>query len=220
MSRLLAGWVMAQFSPRSGDALVVVDIQNDFCEGGTLAVPDAGSIIPVVKRLLDAFPVVVFTQDFHTSDHASFASSHGRQPFETIEMSYGTQVLWPDHCVMGTPGADFHPGLDVAKAQMIIRKGFHPRVDSYSGFVEADKTTTTGLAGYLGERGVGRLFVVGLATDFCVGWTARDGRAAGYEVVVLEDACRGIDIDGSLEAARRAMTASGVVLAESSDLRL
>lgn len=200
------------------DALVVVDIQNDFCAGGALAVPDGDAVVPLVNRLAPHFGVVVLTQDWHTPGHMSFASTHGRAPFETIDLAYGTQVLWPDHCVRGTAGAAFHSGLDVPGAQLIVRKGFHPAVDSYSAFVEADHTTRTGLSGYLTERGVGRLFVVGLATDFCVGWTALDGRAAGFDVTVVEDACRAIDLDGSLDQAWRDMEAAGVRRCQSEDL--
>ncbi|WP_206453968.1 bifunctional nicotinamidase/pyrazinamidase [Aurantimonas marina] len=192
------------------DALIVVDVQNDFCAGGALAVPDGDAVVPLVNRLARQFGVVVLTQDWHTPDHASFASTHSRDPFQTIGLAYGPQVLWPDHCVMGTRGAAFHPLLDGSGAQMIVRKGFHPAVDSYSAFVEADHATKTGLAGYLAERAVERIFVVGLATDFCVGWTALDGRAAGFDVTVIEDACRGIDLDGSLERAWRDMAAAGV----------
>ncbi|MCP3055506.1 bifunctional nicotinamidase/pyrazinamidase [Aurantimonas marianensis] len=200
------------------DALIVIDVQNDFCAGGALAVPDGDAVVPLVNRVARHFNVVVLTQDWHTPGHASFASTHGGQPFQTIELAYGSQVLWPDHCVMGTSGAALHPDLDVPGAQMIIRKGFHPAVDSYSAFVEADHATRTGLAGYLAERAVKRIFIGGLATDFCVGWTALDGRAAGFEVAVIEDACRGIDLDGSLERAWRDMTAAGVRRCSSQDL--
>jgi nicotinamidase/pyrazinamidase len=191
--------------------LIVVDVQNDFCPDGALAVPKGDEVVSVINRLAQRFDNVVLTQDWHPRGHASFASSHpGKKPFETIDLSYGTQVLWPDHCVQGTPGAAFHPGLDVAKAQLVIRKGFHRDIDSYSGFVEADRKTSTGLAGYLRERGFTSLFVCGLATDFCVAWTALDGRAAGFEVSVIEDACRAIDLEGSLERARAEMRAAGV----------
>ncbi|MBO0661129.1 bifunctional nicotinamidase/pyrazinamidase [Jiella sp. MQZ9-1] len=194
----------------AGDALVIVDVQTDFCQGGPLAVPDGDAVVPLINRLAPAFPVLAVTQDWHTPAHVSFASSHGKQPFETVELAYGTQILWPDHCIMGTPGAALHPDLYIPNAQMIVRKGFHPEVDSYSAFLEADTTTHTGLAGYLKERGVTRLFVCGLATDYCVGWTAMDGRKAGFEVVVIEDACRAIDLNGSLDAAWQAMADAGV----------
>jgi nicotinamidase/pyrazinamidase len=191
--------------------LIVIDVQNDFCPDGALAVPKGDEVVSVINRLAQRFDNVVLTQDWHPRGHASFASSHpGKKPFETIDLSYGTQVLWPDHCVQGTPGAAFHPGLDVTKAQLVIRKGFHRDIDSYSGFVEADRKTSTGLAGYLRERGFTSLFVCGLATDFCVAWTALDGRAAGFEVGVIEDACRAIDLKGSLKRAWAEMAAAGV----------
>ena len=203
---------------RQTDALIVVDVQADFCAGGALAVPDGDAVVEPINRLAQRFPVVVLTQDWHTPAHASFASTQGRSPFETAELSYGSQVLWPDHCVMGSAGAAFHRGLDIPGAQMIVRKGFHPDVDSYSAFMEADRKTATGLAGYLAEIGVTRVFVVGLALDFCVGWTALDARQAGLEVVVLEDACRAIDMGGSLEESRSRMRAAGVVLAKTISL--
>ena len=209
---------MTSFQPGPQDALIIVDVQNDFCSGGALAVPDGEAVVAPINRLASLFHVVVATQDWHTPGHASFASTHGRQPFESIELSYGSQVLWPDHCVMGSRGADFHPDLDLSPVQMIVRKGFHPAVDSYSGFVEADHSTATGLAGYLRERGVGRIFVAGLATDFCVGWTARDGRAAGFETLVIEDASRTIDLEGSLARAWRDMEAAGVRRCRAGDL--
>jgi nicotinamidase/pyrazinamidase len=191
--------------------LIVVDVQNDFMPGGALAVPRGDEVVPVINRLAARFDNVVFTQDWHPRGHASFASSHpGKKPFETIDLPYGKQVLWPDHCVQGTAGAAIHAGLDVMKAQLIVRKGFHRDIDSYSGFVEADRKTRTGLAGYLKERGFSSLFVCGLATDFCVAWTALDGRAAGFDVAVIEDACRAIDLEGSLERAWREMAAAGV----------
>jgi nicotinamidase/pyrazinamidase len=191
--------------------LIVVDVQNDFCPGGALAVPKGDEVVPVINRLAARFDNMVLTQDWHPRDHASFASSHpGKKPFETIDLPYGKQVLWPNHCVQGTRGAAFHEKLEVAKAQLIVRKGFHRDVDSYSGFLEADRTTTTGLAGYLKERGLRELFVCGLATDFCVGWTALDARATGFEVAVIEDACRAIDLEGSLARAWRDMADAGV----------
>jgi nicotinamidase/pyrazinamidase len=201
---------MAVTGIRADDALLVVDVQNDFCSGGALAVPEGEAVVPIINAIAPLFPLVVATQDWHTPGHASFASTHARQPFEMIELAYGPQVLWPDHCVMGTHGAALHPGLVLPGAQMILRKGFHPGVDSYSAFREADRRTATGLAGYLRERGVSRLFVAGLATDFCVLWTAVDEREAGFEVVVVEDACRAIDLDGSLERAWRDMRDAGV----------
>ncbi|RUT30177.1 nicotinamidase [Arsenicitalea aurantiaca] len=201
------------------DALVVVDMQNDFLPGGSLAVAGGDTIVAPIVALAQRFETVVLTQDWHTPRHSSFASAHpGRQPFEAIELAYGTQVLWPDHCVMGTDGADFAPGLDIPHAQLILRKGFHSEVDSYSGFREADRVTQTGLAGYLAERGIGRLFLVGLATDFCVAWTALDARASGHEAILLEDLTRAIDANGSLGAAHAALDAAGVVRAASADI--
>ena len=194
------------------DALIVVDAQYDFLPGGALAVPDGDAILPLVNRLVGAFGQVVFTQDWHPPGHASFASSHpGKQPFETTELAYGEQRLWPDHCVQGSPGARPHASLDLDRANLILRKGMNPQIDSYSAFVEADGRTTTGLAAFLKARGVGRVFLCGLATDFCVGFSALDARAAGFETVVVEDACRGIDAEGSLVAALAKMEAAGVV---------
>ncbi|WP_075217141.1 bifunctional nicotinamidase/pyrazinamidase [Mongoliimonas terrestris] len=193
------------------DALIVVDVQTDFCPGGALAVADGDAVVPVINRLAGHFRNVILTQDWHPAGHASFASSHaGMAPFQTTEMPYGTQVLWPDHCVQGTPGAALHPDLSIPHAQLIIRKGYHPAVDSYSAFQEADRSTHTGLAGYLRERGIARVFVVGLATDYCVGWTALDARTAGFDATVIEDATRGIGLDGSMARAWEAMAAAGV----------
>ena len=193
------------------DALIVVDVQNDFLPGGALAVPDGQAVIAPINRLSRAFDHVIITQDWHTSGHISFASSHsGKTPFSTTDLFYGTQVLWPDHCVQGTPGSALADGLDLARAELVIRKGFHPTVDSYSAFTEADRTTGTGLAGYLRERGFTRVFVCGLATDYCVGWTAIDARRAGFETVVIADASRAIDLDGSLDRAWSDMTGAGV----------
>ena len=208
----------SRLSLSPNDALIVVDVQVDFCAGGALAVPDGDAVVEPINRLAAHFPVVVLTQDWHTPGHASFASTHDKAPFETVELAYGTQMLWPDHCVMASAGADFHPDLKISGAQVIVRKGFHPEVDSYSAFMEADRMTPTGLAGYLVERGVARVFLVGLATDFCVAWTALDARRAGFEVVVLEDACRAIDMGGSLEKSRTDMREAGVVLAVSGAL--
>jgi nicotinamidase/pyrazinamidase len=201
------------------DALVVVDIQYDFLPGGSLAVAGGDEIIAPVNRLARRFANVVQTQDWHPAGHISFASSHpGKAPFETIELDYGPQVLWPDHCVIGSRGAEFAAGLELPNCQMIVRKGFHPEVDSYSGFREADRKTQTGLAGYLRERRFRRLFVVGLATDFCVSWTAEDAAAAGFETIVVEDLTRAIDTAGSLEAARARMQAAGVKRMQLSEL--
>ncbi|MBM3560476.1 MAG: bifunctional nicotinamidase/pyrazinamidase [Alphaproteobacteria bacterium] len=204
---------------RPDDLLLVVDVQNDFCPGGALAVPGGDEIVPLVNCLAGAFGHVVLTQDWHPVGHSSFASSHpGLQPYETVCLGYGVQILWPDHCVQGTSGAAFHAGLDLDRAELVVRKGVHAAIDSYSAFRENDRTTRTGLAGYLRERGFRRLFLAGLATDFCVRWSAIDARAAGFEVVVLEDACRAIDLDGSLAAAYAEMIAAGVVLADGAAL--
>jgi len=197
--------------PSSATALIVVDVQNDFCPGGPLAVGGGAEVVPVINALVPRYEQVVVTQDWHPKGHASFASAHhDREPFDTTEMPYGTQVLWPDHCVQGTPGAELHPDLRVTPAQLVIRKGWHAGVDSYSAFREADRTTLTGLAGYLRERGVEEVHVVGLATDYCVAWTALDAAEAGFRVVVIEDACRAIDLRGSLKRAWADLAAAGV----------
>ena len=188
------------------DVLLVVDVQRDFLPGGPLAVPDGHAVVAPVNRLGALFDHVVLTQDWHPAGHVSFVANHpGRAPFERIDLPYGPQVLWPTHCVQGSDGAGFAPGLDLPHAELVIRKGFRPMVDSYSAFTEADRRTPTGLAGYLRERGLHRLFLVGLATDFCVGWSAMDAASAGFEAYVIEDACRGIDMEGSLGRAWRAM---------------
>lgn len=205
--------------PDAQTALVVVDVQNGFVTGGGLAVPRGEEVVPVINRLAPLFENAVLTQDWHPAGHASFASSHpGKRPFDVVELAYGRQVLWPDHCVQGTVDAELHPDLRVPRAQAIVRKGFHPLVDSYSAFQEADRTTRTGLDGYLTQRGIRRLFVVGLATDFCVAWTAIDACRAGYETWVVEDATRAIDLDGSLDAAWRNMAAQGVHRIQSTEL--
>ncbi|HEX9461544.1 MAG TPA: bifunctional nicotinamidase/pyrazinamidase [Alphaproteobacteria bacterium] len=193
------------------DVLIVVDVQNDFCPGGWLAVPGGDEVIPGINRLISRFRHVVLTQDWHTPAHRSFASSHpGRQPFETIALPYGPQVLWPDHCVQGTHGAAFHDALDATSAELIVRKGYHPDIDSYSAFFENDRRTPTGLGGYLRERGLRRVYLAGLATDFCVRYSAEDARALGFEVLVIEDACRGIDTGGSLRAAFESFQGRGI----------
>ena len=177
--------------------LLIVDVQNDFCPGGALAVPEGDAIVPAINRLAHSFAHVILTQDWHPPGHASFASSHpGKRPFDTIEVSYGAQILWPDHCVQGTSGAAFHPKLDVPHAELVLRKGFRKSIDSYSAFCENDRRTATGLAGYLRERGFRRITLCGLATDFCVAFSAIDGRGAGFDVAVVTSACRGIDNDG------------------------
>ena len=195
----------------SNACLIVVDVQNDFMPGGALAVPRGDEVVPVINRLAVRFENVVLTQDWHPRGQVSFASSHpGKKPFETIRLAYGEQVLWPDHCVQATPGAAFHPGLAVPHAQLVVRKGFHKDVDSYSAFLEADRKTSTGLAGYLRERKLTSLFFCGLATDFCVAWSGLDARAVGFEATVIEDACRAIDLEGSLAKAWSDMAAAGV----------
>jgi nicotinamidase/pyrazinamidase len=200
-------------------ALIAVDVQNGFMPGGGLPVARGDEVVPVINRIGQLFDNVVITQDWHPPGHASFASSHaGKAPFEQITMPYGPQVLWPDHCVQGTHDAALHDDLQLPQAQLIIRKGFHAGIDSYSAFVEADRTTTTGLAAYLKARGIDTVYVCGLATDFCVAWTALDARAAGFETLVIEDACRAIDLDGSLAKAWDAMRAAGVRRVQSVDL--
>ena len=195
------------------EALLVIDVQNDFCPGGALAVPGGDEVVPIVNAMLPDFPVRVFTQDWHPAGHSSFASSHpGKGPYELVDMPYGPQVLWPDHCVQGTEGAAFHPDLLTDPADLIIRKGFRPEIDSYSAFFENDRTTPTGLEGYLRTRGVDRVTVVGLAFDFCVNYSAVDAARLGFAVTVLDRACRAIDLDGSRAAAARAMTDAGVNL--------
>jgi nicotinamidase/pyrazinamidase len=205
--------------PGERDVLLAVDIQHGFLPGGSLAVPRGDEVIPVINRIAGAFRHVVLTQDWHTPGHISFASSHpGRKPFETVELPYGPQILWPDHCIQGTRDAELHPDLRVPHAQLIIRKGYRRDVDSYSAFVEADRRTRTGLAGYLRERGLRRVFLAGLATDFCVLWSALDACRAGFPVHVVEDATRGIDTGGSLARAWSEMAAAGVVRITSADL--
>ncbi|MBV8122100.1 MAG: bifunctional nicotinamidase/pyrazinamidase [Alphaproteobacteria bacterium] len=195
------------------EVLIIIDVQNDFCPGGALAVADGDAIVPAVNRLAAVFAHVVLTQDWHPPGHASFASAHaGRQPFETIEAPYGPQTLWPDHCVQGTRGADFHPALMVPHAELLLRKGFRPRIDSYSAFRENDRRTPTGLTSYLRERGFEHLTLCGLATDYCVLFSALDAREAGFTVDLAVDACRGIDLDGSLARAMHAMAEAGVTI--------
>jgi nicotinamidase/pyrazinamidase len=188
-------------APAEGDVLLVVDIQKDFCPDGRLAVPRGDEVVPIVNRLAAKFTNVVLTQDWHPPGHLSFASSHpGKQPFETIDVAYGAQVLWPDHCVQGTPGAEFRDDLLIPHAALVIRKGIRRAIDSYSAFYENDRATPTGLAGYLRERGLRRVFLAGLAFDFCVRYSAEDARREGFEAIVIEDACRGIDVEGSVAA--------------------
>jgi nicotinamidase/pyrazinamidase len=200
-------------------ALLVIDVQNCFLPGGSLAVKDGEQVVPVINRIAKGFANVVMTQDWHTPGHISFASVHaGKKPFETIDLAYGKQVLWPDHCVQGTDGASLSKDLSIPQAALVVRKGFHKDVDSYSAFTEADGKTTTGLAAYLKARQIERLFVAGLATDFCVAWTALDARKAGFETYVVEDACRGIDTQGSLAKAWADMANAGVKRIQSNDL--
>lgn len=216
------------------DCLLVVDVQNDFCpptaqadgqmRGGGLAVLGGHDIVPLIKQLSERFDNIVLTQDWHPAGHVSFASSHpGKAPFETIDLPYGTQVLWPDHCVQGTYGAELHPALAIPRAQLIVRKGYHPHTDSYSAFLEADRATPTGLDGYLAARSIQHVYCVGLALDFCVAWTALDARRYGLKATVVEDACRAIDAPGraggTLAEARLALRAAGVHLTTSAAVR-
>jgi nicotinamidase/pyrazinamidase len=202
-------------------ALLVIDVQNCFLPGGSLAVKEGDQVVPVINKIAKGFANVVMTQDWHTVGHVSFASSHGgKKPFETVNLKYGKQVLWPDHCVQGTDGAALSKDLAIPHAELIIRKGYHKDVDSYSAFTEADGKTTTGLAGYLKARQLKRLFLTGLATDFCVAWTALDARKAGFETYVVEDACRGIDTQGSLAKAWADMAKAGVKRIQSADIAI
>lgn len=209
----------AKVSAGGKSVLIVVDVQNCFVPGGSLAVKEGDQIVPLINKIAKGFENVVLTQDWHTADHVSFASQHaGKKPFEAVKLPYGNQVLWPDHCVQGTEGAQLVKNLSIPHAQLVIRKGFHKDVDSYSAFTEADGKTTTGLGGYLKQRGIKRVFVVGLATDFCVAWTAMDARKQDFETYVIEDACRGIDAQGSLAKSWAAMKAAGVKRIQSGDL--
>jgi len=207
-----------KITPTADDALIVIDVQNDFCPGGALAVPKGNEIVPLVNRLIEQFDHVVLTQDWHPRGHSSFASTHKGQPFATIRLGYGDQTLWPDHCVQGTKGAEFHRDLAARDSELVLRKGFRKEIDSYSAFYENDRATKTGLNGYLRDRGLKRLFMCGLATDFCVAWSALDGRREGFPVVVIEDACRAIDLNGSLAAARSEMIKVGITLAGSDQI--
>lgn len=194
-------------------ALIVVDVQNDFCPGGALGVAGGDEIVPMINGLIDRFEHVVLTQDWHPAGHSSFASSHpGKNPFEMIAMPYGAQTLWPDHCVQGSAGADFHPALEWTRAELLIRKGFRVQIDSYSAFFENDRRTPTGLSGYLRDRGIKKVTLCGLATDFCVAFSALDAVAQGFSTTVVLDACRGIDLNGSLHAMVTRMRDAGVEL--------
>ncbi len=209
----------AIFRPGDGDVLVVIDVQYDFCPGGALAVPDGEAVLPIVNRLAERLPHMVVTQDWHPAGHQSFISSHpGKAAFDTVTVPYGEQILWPDHCVQGTRGAELHAELDADRAGLVIRKGFRPEIDSYSAFFENDKSTKTGLAGYLRERGAVRLVMAGLALDFCVRYSAEDARRLGFEVVVVEDGCRAIDMGGSLAATRASFAELGVELRASDEI--
>ncbi len=203
----------------SHDVLIVIDVQNDFCPGGQLAVAGGDEVIPLIARIAPRFEHVILTQDWHPPGHQSFASAHpGKRPFEQIEVSYGTQTLWPDHCVQGTAGAEFHPGLKLPRAELLLRKGFRPQIDSYSAFFENDRKTATGLGGYLAERQLTRVFLAGLAYDYCVGYSALDARRVGLPAVIVRDACRAIDLNGSVHAIEKEFAAAGVDLVESASL--
>lgn len=219
MANPIDSFIPKAAQPHAHSALIVVDVQNGFCPGGHLAVTDGDAIVPLINRLMSAFGTIVLTQDWHPADHVSFAANHqDKHPFDTIELDYGTQVLWSVHCVQGSHDAAFHQDLNVNAAQVIIRKGFRKAIDSYSAFVEADRRTMTGLSGYLRERGIDTVYVVGLATDFCVAWTALDARRLGFACYVIEDACRGIDLNGSMQQAWADMEAAGVVRVQSFDI--
>jgi nicotinamidase/pyrazinamidase len=208
-----------QLNIHSQDVLIVVDVQNDFCPSGALAVPDGDAVIEPIHRVAPLFEHIVLTQDWHPADHVSFASSHtGSQPFESIDLAYGAQTLWPTHCVQGSRGAEFHPALRLPQAQLILRKGFRPHIDSYSAFFENDRSTPTGLAGYLRERGLTRCFFAGLAYDYCVGYSALDARRLGLQAVILRDACRAIDLGGSVAAIEASFEQAGVAIIESAGL--
>ncbi len=203
----------------TSDLLLVVDVQNDFCPGGALAVSDGDAVIPVIHRIAPRFEHAILTQDWHPPGHQSFASAHpGRHAFEQVKVSYGEQTLWPDHCVQDTPGAEFHPALQLTRAELVLRKGFRPEIDSYSAFFENDRKTATGLAGYLRERGLKRVFLAGLAYDFCVAYSALDARRLGFAVTIVRDGCRAIDLNGSVGAVERQFAATGVAVIESSAL--
>lgn len=202
----------------SRDALIAIDVQYCFIPGGTLPVPNGDQVVPLINDIAGKFPCVVMTQDWHPANHISFASTHGKEPFSVIDLPYGKQVMWPDHCVQSTDDARLHSALDTSKANLILRKGFNPKVDGYSAFYDNDQKTPTGLTGYLKSRGVRRVFVCGLATDFCVMWSSVDARKDGFDVFVIEDASRGIDVRGSMEAAWKEMAKAGCKRINSSDL--
>ncbi len=210
-----------RIKPNPSSALIIIDVQNCFVKGGTLAVAHGDEVVPLINRLAPAFQNVILTQDWHNPGHTSFASSHpGHKPLDTVTLGYGDQVLWPDHCVQGTADAALDPDLHVPQAQLVLRKGYHKDIDSYSAFMEADHRTPTGLEAYLKQRGIRTLFLCGLATDFCVGWSAIDARALGFDTYVIEDACRGIDVNGSLAAAWQKMQSHGVKRIQSANLEV
>lgn len=201
------------------DVLLIIDVQNDFCPGGALAVADGDAVIPAIHRIAPSFEHILLTQDWHPAGHTSFASTHaGKHPFEQIELSYGPQTLWPDHCVQSTSGAEFHPSLHLPQADLILRKGFRPQIDSYSAFFENDHVTSTRLAGYLRERGLTRVFFAGLAYDYCVGYSALDARRLGLEAIVIRDACRAIDLKGSVARIEAEFAKAGVSLIDSGEI--
>jgi nicotinamidase/pyrazinamidase len=203
----------------SQDVLIVIDVQNDFCPGGALAVPGGDAVMEVIQQVAPKFEHIVLTQDWHPAGHLSFATSHpGKRPFEQVELSYGMQTLWPDHCIQGSKGAEFHPALSLPQAELILRKGFRPEIDSYSAFFENDRATPTGLAGYLRERSLTRVFLAGLAYDYCVGYSALDARRLGLPAVVIHDACRAIDLNGSAAKIETEFVQAGVTLLESGEL--
>ena len=203
----------------SHDVLLVTDVQNDFCPGGALAVPEGDQVIPVIHAIAPRFEHIILTQDWHPASHLSFACAHaGKRAFEQVRVSYGEQTLWPDHCVQGTPGAEFHPDLQLPRAELILHKGFRPEIDSYSAFFENDRTTTTGLNAYLRERGLKRVFLVGLAYDYCVGYSALDARRLGFPAIIIRDGCRAIDLNGSVAAIEKQFAAAGVGLIESAEI--
>lgn len=210
---------MSNETAGENDVLLVIDVQNDFCPGGALAVPHGDEVVSVINRLASRFANVILTQDWHPPGHSSFASAHkGRRPYEIIKASYGPQTLWPDHCVQGTPGADFHPSLKIPHAALVLRKGMRRAIDSYSAFYENDRKTPTGLVGYLRERNLTRIFLAGLAFDFCVRYSAEDAASSGFTVAVIEDACRGIDVDGSMAATRRSFELLNIPCVSERDL--
>jgi nicotinamidase/pyrazinamidase len=203
----------------SDDVLLVIDVQNDFCPGGALAVPHGDEVIAPIHRIAPRFQHIVLTQDWHPPNHSSFVASHpGKQPYDSIELAYGRQMLWPPHCVQGTRGAEFHPALDIPQAELILRKGFRPQIDSYSAFFENDRSTPTGLAGYLRERGFARVFLAGLAYDYCVGYSALDARRLAFPAFVLRDGCRAIDLNGSVTEIEAAFANAGVDVIDSAEL--